>query len=152
MTHSRVRSCREIGKTVIAHVEGNDELRSWLSERCTAWKIEEGGFKRRLSALFLAVAYALTPGEPTEVSPDLSLLSMLEALEKRTVADLFAPITSDADYEAAYDVKEVWIISTGATPVRALYWSRLRYAAAGLLTLMTAEGLRKRTVQDLAES
>ncbi|MEU2561637.1 hypothetical protein ABZ626_20210 [Streptomyces longispororuber] len=151
MANPRVRPCREIGKAVIVHIESDDELRSWLSERCRVWEVEEEGFKRCLSALFFVTAYALIPDETAENAPRLSLLSMLEAIEKKTVVDLFAPITKGADYETSPDAQEVWIISTGVTPVRALYWSHLRHAATELLTMMTAEGLRERTVKDLAE-
>ncbi|MFI7320161.1 hypothetical protein [Streptomyces venezuelae] len=139
MATSRIQPCRDIGKAVIAHVETDDALTSWLSTRCEAWGIEEELFKRRLAALIFVVCYALAADVAPRDIPQLPLSRIAEALEEQTVTELFSPIRKDPDYANILDVQEVWLISTKITAAQALYWGRLMHAAAEIVAKILAK-------------
>jgi hypothetical protein len=139
MANSPSRPCREVGETVIARIEADGALSSWLSTRCDTWGLEEGLLKRRLASLLFVVCYSLAADASSGAASHHSVLDIADALERRTTVELFTPVRSASDYADLHDVQELWLISTQITPVQALYWSRLMHVAAEILTKICAQ-------------
>ncbi|MEW2528432.1 hypothetical protein [Streptomyces sp. NPDC047071] len=146
-----VRSCREISRTITAYIEGDDDISSWLQEGCAMWEVEPAGFLRRLSVLLFVYCHALLSGQLEEASdgPGFSLVSLKDAIDNSSLLQIFAARHSDPAFGELVDVQELWIISTGVTNVRALYWSRLRFSATGALLRILAREGQDCTLEDL---
>ncbi|WP_172381806.1 hypothetical protein [Streptomyces sp. MNP-20] len=148
-----IRSSREISKTVTAYIEGDDVLSAWLETRCETWEVEPTGFLRRLSVLLFVSCHSVL-ARPLEEAPEglpLPLASLKDALENSSSAQIFAALHSSPAFVDLVDAQELWIISTGVTNVRALYWSRLRYAATEILTKILAREGQECTMEHLVK-
>ncbi|QEU90133.1 hypothetical protein [Streptomyces kanamyceticus] len=149
MTSFRIRSCREIGKAFMSLIEEDEKLSFHLIHRCTVWEVEPRAFGRRVAALVFVASYSLTvDSDPSDI-PRLPLSGILDALKNRSESELFAPLKADPEYDTLEDAREAWLISTGVTNARALYWGNLRITARELLTLLLEQIGRDCTVEDL---
>ncbi|QDQ15947.1 hypothetical protein [Streptomyces spectabilis] len=135
-----VQSCQEISKTIREYIENDNDLSSWLHTRYASWEVVPAGFLRRLSTLLFVACHALLSSQPEEEPgrTGIPLASLKETLGENSPAQIFAVLHSSPDFDDLTDAQELWIISTGVTNVRALYWSRLRHAATEILTKILA--------------
>lgn len=153
MTSPHIRSCQEIGETVVAYIEGDEELSSWLHTRCTSWKVETTAYRRRLSALYFVACHELTASRPEVASSPhgIPLASLKRTLEERSLIELFAGLTNDPRYGDLRDVQEIWLISTGITNSHHLYWGWLHHGAIEFLYKILKREGQDLTTADLVQ-